>query len=497
MRALTAAVMLAAGAAGALPALAKTTGPLVATAGSPVHVATVARPLKDATGASLGPASDRTVRLSGCHATRLTSTPSGEGTIAVTMDAPGTSWASATRTSVVVDVTVDSGTPQQIVLYDGSAPFTYTGFTGPLATGPHCVTISVRPDLSADTAPPTVDVRDVRLGVVNRTDPAYPLVSHAPVLYGRSLSSVGDTPLLTYGEQTPVVGGGADLSYTVIWTHEDVGDGAVPAYEWGLWGRMTDIETVLTERLHPDGSVASASYLSCGCENAPLYPDELPETGPTGETDQPFRGQWSGTHPVLRDATGNNDMSDAGTSTFRFQQAPVAGPAPGLSRETAMDTHPWTYRISNEELSRKLAAEHSTSARDILPGDYPQYLIVDLDTTPHGTQSVAVEVQLSGSSIWWSSDYRQAFGDVPTTFPFYTGGHARTVIKLPPDWHAHRVSALRLRLNVAAGSPATAASITVHSLHLIEVTPGYQVRERQPAHIAPPVTATGLWPVAP
>ena len=60
----------------------------------------------------------------------------GQGIIELTLDGPKTSWESATRRAVVVDVAVDGGPSQQIVCFAGASPFTYAGFTGTLAPAP-------------------------------------------------------------------------------------------------------------------------------------------------------------------------------------------------------------------------------------------------------------------------------------------------------------------------------------------------------------------------
>jgi hypothetical protein len=381
---------------------------------------------------------------------------------------------------VDVDVSVDGGTAQQIVLFQGAQPAAYQGYVGRLATGRHCVTIRIDPSRSSDLATPVVMVFGIRLGVVPSGARDYLAVTHAPVLYGRSSSAERDAQLITDVTQTPDPDGkDIDLAYTVIWTREDVGDGTVPSYEWGLWGRMTDIETVLQEVVTRSGRIVKAAYLSCGCEKYPTYPDAVPAPPIGSEYDAPYPASQSpramGSHLVLRDATGNNDVSPYGTTSYRFQQVPVAGPLPGQMREVVMDQHPWTYRISNQDVARTTV--ESSDPGSPLAGGYPQYLIVDINADAVATKSIAVGVQLQGDSTWWTNDYAQTTG-VPTTFPFYNGGHARTVIKLPVDWHSKQVSALRLVLNRARGGPMPKLR-GKPAIELIEVTPDYRVRVRR------------------
>jgi hypothetical protein len=433
----------------------------------------------------------------GCPASAAKGSRHGEGVLALTLAAPGTSWSSPTDTAVTVDVRVDHGPTQQIVLFDGAQPFRYDAFVGTTTTGRHCLTVSINRSLSRDTTAPTVAIYAAHLGVVPRHSPGYLLITHAPVLYGRSSSAERNAQLLTYG-QASRDGRRVDLSYTVIWTREDVGDGVVPAYEWGLWGRMTDIETVLKETVTRHGTVTSASYLSCGCEQVPAYLDEAPAPPVDSEEDTAYPSSGTppklGHHLVLRDATGNNDMSPHGTSNYRMQQVPVAGPAASQSREVAMDEHPWTYRLSNDEITRTTA--QSTSPDSLLAGNYPQYLIADIDTAATGTSSIAVEVQLAGDPTWYSNDYEQVTEPgPPTTYPFYNGGHARTVIKLPPDWNGARIAAVRLRLDAPAGGPAPKLT-KPPNLSFVEVTPRYAAH-RLPAPAPSVVTGTQLLPGLP
>src|SRR4051812_13598088 len=282
--------------AGAWPAVARSSSPTPMIVRTSQRWSVTARSIDDplatptgpATGAGNHPASGCSTSTAATHASSA-----GEGLVFVTMAAPGTDWASGTDTSLVVELQVDNGPAQQIVLFAGARPFRYEGFVGALAAGAHCVTITVRPDLShVSAASPVAEVYAVSLGVVPADSPSYVLESHAPVLYGRSASAQGDTPLITYGQQAPDPDGvNTDLTYTIVWTHEDVGDGVGPSYEWGLWGRMTDIETVIHEKVAPGGQILfnGTTYLSCGCEDAPVYPDAVPEDPlQGGETDKPY-----------------------------------------------------------------------------------------------------------------------------------------------------------------------------------------------------------------
>ncbi len=410
---------------------------------------------------------------------------SGEGLVRLALSSPRTSWGARLPSSTVVDVTVTDTTrsetlgTQQFVLFDGDSPFVYAGFAGPATTADaYRVTVQAEPSHAAgglswpaDARTPHADVVDAELEVVGPADPAYLATAYAPVMFGRSTSALHDVPLLVDATATPQPGGATRLSYTFIWSHEDAGTGFVPFLEWGTWGRMTDIENAISFTVAADGTVSGATYL-WGGEPPTGFPDSQ---GALQEVDVPFAGQWDGHHPVLRDATGNNDFSDAGTTPFRFQLAPVAGPAPGQTRESVMDANPFTYQISGEEVTRWYG-DVSTDPRSPEPGDARQYATVDLDVAGTGVTSVAVELQLAGDPTWYASDFHSGY-------PAHTTGHFRTVVKLPEGWQGRPVTAVGIQVYPASAAP----SVTVGSLTVLALQPDWRLTvEPVPA---PSVTA--------
>jgi len=426
----------------------------------------------------------------------------GEGILTITMAGPGTSWADAANTAVVVEATVDGGQWQTFVLFAGATPFSYSGFTGPLTTGHHVVAVHVDSALSHVTDPVAV-VSDVELGVVLPGDPEYVALANAPVMYERSYGATGDTPLVQWVSTSADGAGGTDLAYQTVWTHEDIGDSVVPANEWGKWGRMSDIDPTIrltvTRDPRTNGFVTKSATMD-GCSFCPpSAPATITDHLTGDDADVAFHGGYFGTasidhHPIIRVFTGNGDVTDQGTSPFRFQQVLVAPPGPGQTREAVMDAHPWTYRIMAQEVDREYAQQYSTDPRAILPGDTRQYAIVDLDVTPSpatgptasGQSSIAVELTLTGDPTVYSNDYRQA--GAPTAYPFYVGGHARTVVKLPLGWQSHAISGVNLRLDYPPGS-AQAATATVHSLSVISLTSAYD-----PVAVATPAPTFSTFP---
>ena len=196
-------------------------------------------------------------------------------------------------------------------------------------------------------------------------------------------------------------------------------------------------------------------HLLVGGEPPTGFPDSL--TAPDEVHSEAFSGTWWGHHPVLRDATGNNDFSDRGTTRFRFQLAPVGAPPAG-PRDAVMDANPFTYEVMADEVQRWYA-DTSMTAGSSEPGQAEQYAIVDLSTSGKGVSSVAVNVLLSGYPEWFRSDFGWGF-------PLVGTGRVRTVVKLPVSWQASRV----VGVQVAVEPPSAAGSVRVHSLEIERFT---------------------------
>ena len=399
------------------------------------------------------------------------------------MSGPGTAWSDSRNTSVVVEARVDRGPWQLMVLFAGARPFTYEGFTGALSSGPHTLEVRARPDLSqvAGHAPIAL-LQGASLRVVAAGTPGALALRYAPVLYDRRISATGDTPLITYADETPLPSGARRLSYVVTWTHEDAGTGYLPWLEWGTWGRMTDIENAISFTVSRSGRVSDSSYLTCTlC--GPGFSDSRTAID---ETDVPFRGAWFGHHPILRVATGNNDFSDRGVTPMRFQQALAAPPRPGQTRESAMDLNPWTYGVMDAELRRE-RDDFSEDPASPAPGTAAQYLIVDLDASTEHTAAVGVDIRLAGHSALYSND-------LGTTYPLYNGGHGRTVVKVPLGLSRRPITMLRLRL-LASGNATPA--VTVRRLRVLQSTGGQIIVRRAPRPLVTVEPAPGPPPAGP
>ena len=99
-----------------------------------------------------------------------------------------------------------------------------------------------------------------------------------------------------------------------------------------------------------------------------------------------------------------------------------------------MDPIPVGYRVMGEETATRAGGvQHQIRSRT-RAGDARQYAIVDLDTSPVGTKAVDVELRIAGDTHWYAND----FGGGGTVF--YKGGHSRTAVKLPLDWHGKAIT---------------------------------------------------------
>jgi len=410
----------------------------------------------------------------------------GEGLLRLALDAPGTSWGPGTPSSTVVDAAVTDlsthqvvGT-QQYVLFWGASPFVYAGFTGPVRLSDrYSVKISVeapaaRGGLSQPgRLPPQAVLLTSALEVVSSTNPQFLAYAYAPVVYGRSTSALHDVPMLMYAAVAPASGGAHVLTYVMVFSHEDGGTGYLPFLELGSWGRMTDIDNAVSFTVSAAGSISGQRYLWGGEPRG--FPDS--QTSPQ-EVDRPFTGVWWGNHPVLRDATGNNQFADFGTTPFRFQLAPVAAPAPGGAREAVMDANPFTYEVMADEVARWYT-DLSTSPSSPDPGQAEQYAIVDMDTAGRGVSSVAVDVRLSGSDNWFRSDLGWGF-------PLVGTGHVRTVVKLPLGWGSSSITGLQ----VAVEPPSAASTLAVRFVHIGRFTGTQVLQVRAPrASVVPEALA--------
>lgn len=420
----------------------------------------------------------------------VASSGQGEGVLEVSMAGEGTKWGAS---SVVANLSIsDSGTHRtnptvQLVLHQGASPFVYTCFVGLVSAGHHYkISVNASPSASAgglsqvpSSQTPTIAVGGSALLMMSASNNLSLVEQFAPVMYGRSTSALHDVPLLVDATSTPTSAGGEVLSYTYIFSHEDAGTAFIPSLEWAHWGRLTDIETAMTLTLDAAHHVVAATYFSGGVPGTG-YPDS---DGALSETTQTFpltSDHWWGSHPLIRDATGNNDFSTVGSTKFRFQLAAVPGPASGATRESVMGSYPFTYVAMSNEVATWYVAR-STDPTSMLEGDATQYAVVEVSTTGGSNARLAARIEVGG--VWYGSNYGMDYFSM-------SPGHFQTVVKLPLNWTASQVQGVQVAQVVPSGAAAiTSANVSlwrVQSSGVLQLVP-----------VTNPVTTPSLtaWPL--
>ena len=265
------------------------------------------------------------------HAFRLDR--EAEAVAAVTASCEPCDWGAKGREAAVLTLAVDGVHSQHLVLFRGASA-EYRVVLGPLGAGDHRLTIALDPRRSA-TGSGAVRVGSVSVETVAGGEPGYEGLAHAPILHTRpgSLDRFSDLPLLAWVETRVRADGGRELRYSVVFSHED---GGTPLDRlMATWGRATDIELVYAVELDPAGLVRREEYQG------------------KDHVFARFEGRREGLHPVLHVATRNNMVRDRGRHTPRVAPAPVPFSLDGVSREAVMDAHPWTYRVSGQEVRRE------------------------------------------------------------------------------------------------------------------------------------------------
>jgi hypothetical protein len=186
------------------------------------------------------------------------------------------------------------------------------------------------------------------------------------------------------------------------------------------WGRATDIELVYAVELDPAGLVRREEY--------------------QGEDHvfAAFAGRKVGRHPVLHVVTENNMLRDRGRATPRLAPAPVPFPLDGVSREAVMDAHPWTYRVSGQEVRREGLVASAPGRKRIR--DPRRFAYVEACAEVADAR-IAFDVGLGrGDGLrWYASDER---GE---DFRVGRGGCFRAAVTLPGGSSVDEVVALRFR----------------------------------------------------
>jgi len=270
-----------------------------------------------------------------------------------------TDWEDPQLPAVLLEVTVDQRLASHLVTYMGrpiseKAGHIYSVHLGFLAAKQHELMLQ-----RADSSKAAIKLQHLRLDVYYSNHPFYPVLAHAPIIFGRSHRHVdtsnahakwlnpdmrySDVPLLMAYESRPFVNknikesgnglsSGKELKYTVFFSNEN---GGTPPGLLHLWGRYTDIEWVYRVELDARGKTLRTFFQGRNHQEFPYF------------------GGYENAQPALQVATLNNLFSDSLTTQLRFALPPFFAIPSDSMRESVMLEAPWTWRISAKEARRE------------------------------------------------------------------------------------------------------------------------------------------------
>jgi hypothetical protein len=317
-------------------------------------------------------------------------------------------WGEAGREAAVLRVAVDGKYSQHLVLTRGERSADYPITLGPLAPGPHTLTIDRDRELSAAGAgPATIDRVEIRMLVRSMGD-VWLAQSMAPILHARpnTVGKFTDVPILAWYEIVPTTRG-RQFRYSIIFTNED--GGTATDRLMATWGRTTDIEFVYSVEIDENGRILAEEFQGPG--------HEVP----------PFKGSHEAAHPVLFVSTDNNMVSESGPDTPRFAPAPEKFDLTGVSREVVMDRHPWSYAVAAQEMRREGKIDAAAAPGSGKIPDPRRFAFVEACTVLDNAGVVfSVRAMDGGTARWFDSDR-----GVPE-FRIVRSGCFRGAVPLPP-----------------------------------------------------------------
>lgn len=382
-----------------------------------------------------------TVNLTKAHATDsfgLNVSQAGTVRLDVNAAAPGTDWQKPNAESAVMSVYVDGKYTQDVVLFGGAQKTNYALSLGELQAGKHSVTLRYAPEKSPSGAS-GVDVSAITAEAPTFSNPVNSWVNkYSPILYGRHGldNNHDDTPLGMFYYDNKQADGSTNITYGYVFSNEDGGDGAQASREQALWGRLTDIQTVLRVNVDKNGNLNSAQYEG------------------TNDTLYPFHGKFEGTHPILHTATTNNLVSDSGDNGPLKFDMPAAYPIPpGEPQGDLMRTNPSWFGIEEKELSREHKIDTTGNGdtpaytswaevqqyialhilgENLQMADPRRYLYVQFDAQNAANGPIAATVQLKNGQTFYS-DMNSPSVAIPGN------GWQQTAVLLPPGTDASQI----------------------------------------------------------
>jgi hypothetical protein len=302
-------------------------------------------------------------------------------------------WGVAGREGAAVTIAVDGSYRAHVMLTRGSRDSEYRILLGHYGRGRHAVVVAADP---AATARGVGAVRVSRVDVVTvgEREPAYEGLAHAPILRARpnTIGAFTDVPLLMWYETGPTPRG-RSYRYSVIFSNED--GGTATDRLMATWGRTTDIEFVYGVEVDRDGRTIAEEFQG---------PDHVV---------MPFRGRKDAQHPIEFVVTDNNMVSDrpqagskprAAAAEMQYAPAPELFDLTNQSREVVMDAHPWTYRVTSQELSREGKIVDNAAAGSGKIPDPRRFVFVEACSELDGAAlSFGVRVMTASGPRWFDS----------------------------------------------------------------------------------------------
>jgi hypothetical protein len=361
---------------------------------------------------------------------RFTAPSESEALLDLTASAPGTSWRERGAEAAVITIYVDGQYHQDVILFAGSRAFAYQLILGRVGPGEHNLRVDFNRKQSATKAT-GVKIGDAKVTTIDRNHPEFQAVSRAPIIYARpdTVGKFSDIPLLAYYESERA-GASDRFTYTVIFSNEDGGTQTTALM--ARWGRTTDIEWVCETRIGAEGE-AKTIFQGANHQNTQ------------------FAGKFEADHPLMFDATVNNNFSEHGQSEMRFAPRPLPFDARTASREEMMDRHPWTYQVMADEMIREGKITEERKPGQAI-NDLRNYVYFDIRSNQTGA-ALSVAVKLKGDPVWRASDWGIA------NYRIDRSGNFRTTALLPKRARLEEIERVVARCDVK-GDPKTQSDLS-------------------------------------
>lgn len=301
--------------------------------------------------------------------------------------AKNSSWLEKNSEAAVLTVFVDGKYNQDAFLFAGEKSFEYKFLLGDFNAGEHKVSLVFNKNLSASLIK-EVNIKSAEVfALAGQSELELKALQNSPVIYARAetIGKFSDIPLVLYYEILPQTDNSSIIRYTAIFTNED--GGTQSAALLARWGRLTDIEWVYEIRVSSEGKILEEIYQGINHQT------------------KKFLGQRIfGSHPLLLNASVNNNFNDQGCSPARFFPFPVSVNLKNGSRETVMDQLSWTYRIMAQEIIREGRVDPDNLGENKID-DPRNYYFVEIESTP---ENAAVSVKIENERETSYSDWQDS-----------------------------------------------------------------------------------------